>query len=129
MILQDLIALDGKLELYARDGRFLGLLSSDRTDPNSIVNLSTYGNVRSINSIYYKHGSYGGDYGRYSPYNRYCLYPPAIVFQQQPLGLVTKNKQILNKELTIVDPDVLLSIYTDLSDRVCLRNTSQLVTI
>ncbi len=124
MTLQDLIALDGKLELYAWNGQFLGLLSSDRRDPNSILNPSTYGNHRHINSIHYGHGIYGGEYGRHSPYNRSCLYPPAIVFQQQHLGLVTKNKQLVNNNLTIVDPDILLAIYGNLaSQAVTIGNT------
>jgi hypothetical protein len=127
MTLQDLIALDGKLELYAWDGHFLGLLSRDRNDPNSIINLRTYANPQNINSIYYEHGIYGGQYGRYSPYNRHCLYPPAIVLQQQSLELVTKNKHILNNDLTIIDPDVLLSIYTNLSIEFFSSNTPYLV--
>jgi hypothetical protein len=127
MTLQDLIALDGKLELYAWDGHFLGLLSSDRRDPNSIINLRTYGNPHNINSIYYEHGIYGGQYGRHSPYNRYCLYPPAIVFQQQDLGLVSKNKHIFGNDLTIIDPDVLISIYTNLSSQFILSNTPSLL--
>jgi hypothetical protein len=127
MMLIDLLALDGKLELYARDGQFLGLLSSDRTDPNSVINLRTYGNPHNINSIYYEHGIYGGQYGRHSPYNRYCLYPPEIVFQQQCLGLVTKNKHILNNDLTIVDPDILISIYTNLPNQLNMLNMLDLV--
>ena len=94
MILQDLTALDGKLELYAWDGQFLGLLSSDLNDANSIINLRTYGNAQNINSIHYKHGIYGGQYGRYSPYNYRCSYPPSIVFQRQCIGIVSKNKYI-----------------------------------
>lgn len=120
MTLQDLIELDGKLELYARDGQFLGLLSSKCSDPNSIINPRTYGNAHNINSIYYQHGKYGGQYGQHSPFNPYCRYPPAIVFQQQQLGIVTKNKQILDNDLSIIDPDLLLAIYTNLADRVVL---------
>jgi hypothetical protein len=111
---RDLIALDGKLELSARDGRFLGLLSSNRSDPNSIINPNTYGNSNYINSIHYKHGIYGGEYGRHSPYNRYCLCPPVIIFQQQYLGIVTKNKHALTGGLAIFDPDLIIAIYTNL---------------
>lgn len=124
MILQDLITLDGKLELYAWDDHFLGLLSSDRNNVNSIINLKTYGNAQNINSIYYKHGSYGGQYGRYSPYNYRCLYPPSIVFQQQYIGIVSKNKYILDRDLDIIDPDLLLSTYVNLCDRVILTSAS-----
>ncbi len=114
--LQDLIVFDGKLELYAQDGRFLGLLSSQYNEPNSILNPSKYGSASYINSIYYQHGTYGGQYGKHSPYNRYCRCPPVIVFQQQYLGLVTKNKDVVANGLTIIDPDLLISIYTNLED-------------
>ena len=127
MTLQDLISLDGKLELYAQDGRFLGLLSSDRNDPSSIINQRTYGNAHNINSIHYEHGIYGGLYGQHSPYNSCCLYPPTIVLQQQYMGLVSKNKHVLDRNLTIVDPDVLLAIYTNLSSQVRLSNLQHII--
>jgi hypothetical protein len=127
MTLQDLISLDGKLELYAQDGQFLGILSSDLNDSNSIINRRTYGNAYNINSIYYEHGIYGGQYGQHSPYNRCCLYPPTIVFQQQYVGIVSKNKHAVDRDLTIIDPDVLLSIYISLSNQVILLNTPHLV--
>lgn len=114
---RDLIALDGQLELYARDGRFLGLLSSKHNDPNSIVNPNTYGNPNYINSIHYEYGIYGGEYGRHSPYNRYCLCPPVIIFQQQYLGIVTKNKHVFTNGLVIIDPDLIISIYKNLPSR------------
>ncbi len=118
MTLQELISLDGKLELYAQDGHFLGLLSSERSDPNSIINLKTYGNPRNLNSIYYEHGIYGGQYGQYSPYNHCCLYPPTLILQQQCVALISKNKHILDRNLTIVDPDVMLAIYINLSSSI-----------
>ena len=127
MTLQDLIALDGKLELYAQDGHFLGLLSSQSNDPNSIINPSKYGNPHYLNSIHYEYGVYGGRYGHHSPYNRHCLCPPAIIFQQQYLGLVTKNKYALADGLTIIDPDVLISTYTNLSAQAISSVTAQLV--
>ena len=125
MTLQELISLDGKLELYAQNGRFLGLLSSNRHDPNSIIDRRTYGNPHKIDSIYYEHGIYGGQYGLHSPYNRCCLYPPVLVLQQQYVALLSKNKHILDRHLTIVDPDVMLAIYTNLADRVTCLKTSQ----
>lgn len=123
MNLQDLISLDGKLELYAQNGRFLGLLSSDISDPNSIINVRTYGNDHNINSIHYEHGIYGGRYGLYSPFNQCCLYPPTIVFQQQHIAIVSKNKYILDRALTIVDPDMMIAIYINLSNNIISLNS------
>jgi hypothetical protein len=127
MNLQDLISLDRQLELYAQNGHFLGLLSSDRRDPNSIINITTYGNKHNINSIHYEHGIYGGQYGQYSPYNRCCLYPPTIVLQQQYLGLVSKNKHILDRDLTIIDPDIMIAIYINLFNNIISLNLPELV--
>ncbi len=129
MTLQDLISLDGKLELYAQNGHFLGLLSSDPHDPNSIINLRTYGNARNINSIYYEHGIYGGQYGQHSPYNYCCLYPPTLILQQQCVGLVSKNKHIFDRNLTIIDPDLMIAIYTNLPIQFVLANTPQFVAV
>lgn len=123
MLLQDLIALDGKLELYAQDGRFLGLLSSDINDPNSIINPHTYGNSSYINSIHYQHGIYGGQYGQHSPYNRQCSCPPVIVSQQQYLAIVTKNKRAYLDDLIIIDPDEIVSAYTGLLAQRVARNS------
>ncbi len=125
MMLQDLIDLDGQLELYAQDGQFLGLLSSRQDDPNSIINPRKYGNANYINSIHYQHGIYGGEYGQHSPYNRHCNHPPAIVCQQQYLGLVTKNKDAMNGDLSIIDPDLLISIYTHLASLGKFQSKSQ----
>lgn len=127
MNLQDLISLDRQLELYAQNGHFLGLLSSDRRDPNSIINMRTYGDKHNINSIHYAHGIYGGQYGQYSPYNRWCLYPPTIILQQQCVGLVSKNKHILDRDLTIIDPDVIMAIYINLSNNITLLNSLDFV--
>jgi hypothetical protein len=124
---QDLISLDGKLELYAQNGQFLGLLSSDRHDPNSIINPRTYGNAHNINSIYYEHGIYGGQYGQHSPYNYCCLYPPTLILQQQYVALVSKNKHILDRNLTIIDPDLITAIYTKVPIRIVLANPPQSV--
>ncbi len=129
MNLPDLISLDRQLELYAQNGHFLGLLSSDRCDPNSIINMRTYGNKHNINSIHYEHGIYGGQYGLHSPYNRCCLYPPTIVFQQQHISLVSKNKHILDRDLKILDPDVMIAIYINLSNNITSLNSVDLVNI
>lgn len=129
MTLQDLILLDRQLELYAQNGHFLGLLSSDRHDPNSIINMRTYGNKQNINSIHYEHGIYGGQYGQYSPYSHCCLYPPTILLQQQSMGLVSKNKHILDRDLTIVDPDVMIAIYINLSNNISSLNSLNFVNI
>ncbi len=123
MNLQDLISLDGQLELYAQNGYFLGLLSSDRRNPNSIINPRIYGNKDNINSIHYEHGIYGGQYGQHSPYNRCCLYPPTIIFQQQCVALVSKNKYIIDRNLPIFDPDVVLAIYINLFNKIISVNS------
>jgi hypothetical protein len=55
---------------------------------------------------------YGSASGMYSPYNINSLYPPVIVYRGQPVLVVTKNHCVLTKGLPIVDPDLMLSVYT-----------------
>ena len=117
MKLQDLVEFDGKLELYAQNSHFLGLLSSNDRDCNSILNLQTYGSRNYVNGIHYRYGIYGGPHGQHSPYNPYCLCPPMIVFQQQSLCLLSKNMNALSNGLIIIDPDLILGIYTNLSNK------------
>jgi len=66
-ILEFLIAINGIAELWSADRVFLGLLSSNQYDPNSINNLDgIYGSFSGIQSIRNSVGIYGGLSGIYS---------------------------------------------------------------
>jgi hypothetical protein len=112
-ILEFLGDINGIAQLWAPDGQFLGWLSSDSFDQTSISNPSgLYGSSSGIYSIRNPSGMYGSASGMYSPYNINSLYPPVIVYRGQPVLVVTKNPCVLTKGLPIVDPDLMLSVYT-----------------
>jgi hypothetical protein len=78
-VLDFLTAIDGVAQLYAADGQFLGVLSSNQYDLNSIFNPNgIYGSTWGIFSIRNPSSLYGSSYGIYSPYNPNSLNPPII---------------------------------------------------
>src|SRR6476659_5830636 len=114
-ILEFLQSINGYGQLWAADGQFLGLLSSNQNDINSITNPNTFGNPYSYNSIRNASGMYGSSCGIYSPYNSLCLNPPVILYQNQPVLVMTRNSLLFTNGLPIIDPDLVLSVYLQLA--------------
>jgi hypothetical protein len=109
--------LDGYGQIWSPCGQFLGLLSSVQNNPNSIINpYGSYGSPHSPTSIQNPQGLYGTSEGIYSPYNPNSVNPPVIFYQGHPLLLLTRNLNIFTNDLTIVDPDLMLTIYEELSN-------------
>ncbi len=126
-ILEFLAAINGVAQLWGGNGVFLGLLSSDRYDSKSITNPhGAYGSSWEVHSIYNPHGLYGGSHGMYSPYNTFCLKPPIIFYQEQPVLVVTRNPYARTDELSVVDPDLLTEVYTQL-DAPRYNNTQEVL--
>ncbi|MCX7596014.1 MAG: hypothetical protein N2235_20115 [Fischerella sp.] len=115
-ILQFLAAANGIAQLWSSaDGQFLGLLSSDRHDTNSISNLhGIYGSLYGTYSIRNPHGLYGGVHGAHSPYNPYCGNPPVVFYQNQIVLVITRNTNFQTNGLPIIDPDFLLGVFMQL---------------
>lgn len=112
-IIEFLRAIDGQAQLWTNDGQFLGLLSSNQYDPNSIYNPNgTYGNSYSLTSIRNPSSLCGSTWGIYSPYNPNSLCPPAIVYQGQVIGVVTKNRHFCTNGVPTIDPDLLFATYS-----------------
>jgi len=111
-ILEFLQAIDGTGQLWAANGQFLGLLSSNANDPNSIINpYGLYGSQTSLTSIRNPSCSYSGIAGICSPYNPISIYPPSIVYQNQAVLVVTRNQTLITNGLEVVDPDLVVGIY------------------
>ncbi len=109
--------LDGYGQIWSPCGQFLGLLSSIPHNSNSIINpYGPYGSPHSPISIQNPQGLYGTSQGIYSPYNPNCINPPVIFHQGHPLLLLTRNLNIFTNGLIIVDPDLMLTIYEELSN-------------
>lgn len=112
-IVDFLAAVDSIAQLWAADGQFLGVLSSNQYDLNSVANPSGfYGGSCGVYSIQNPSGMYGGACGFYSPYNISCMNPPVVLYQNQAVLVVTRSLYAQTSGLPVVDPDLLLSIYT-----------------
>jgi len=89
--------------LIADDGQYLGKLSLNQYDVESISNpYGFYGSQYSPTSIYNQYGNYGSPYSSLSPFNQYSRTPPKIILHGRILGYLTKNVYM---NLPIVDPD------------------------
>lgn len=115
-ILDFLTNVNGVAQLWAPNGQFLGVLSSDQYDVNSISNpYGLYGGSHGFYSIQNPCGMYGGVCGFYSPYNISSFNPPIVLYQNQPVLVVTRNSYIQTNGLPVVDPDLILSVYAQLA--------------
>jgi hypothetical protein len=109
--------LDGYGQVWSPSGQFLGLLSCDAHNPYSIINpLGNYGSPHSSTSIHNPQSPYGGPNGIYSPYNLRCINPPVILYQGNPVLVLTWNLNVFTNGLNIVDADLMLAIYEELSN-------------
>ena len=69
----------GPPAVYGQNGQYLGNLSRNPYDPNSIANpYGTYGSPYSPNSINNPYGTYGSPYSPHSATNPYATSPPTI---------------------------------------------------
>lgn len=65
--------------IYSRDGRYLGKLSANPYDPDSIANpYGRYGSRYSPDSVNNPYSRYGSRYSNESPRNPYATRPPRI---------------------------------------------------
>ncbi len=112
-------ALDGYGQLWSPTGQFLGRLCSKSDYINSILNpKGAYGSPYSLTSIHNRECLYGGDNGKYSPFNPNCEKPPVVFYRSQPLFVLSLNLNLKTKDLKIIDPYLVLAIYEALSDSV-----------
>lgn len=66
--------------LYSRDGKYLGNLSTNKYDPNSVNNpYGRYGSKYSSDSINNEYGRYGSPYSSESANNPYATNAPRII--------------------------------------------------
>ena len=83
----------GRSYLLGQDAQFLGRISSNAFDKNSILNqYGPYGSPYSKSSIFNEYSPYGSPYGQYSINNPYCSTPPELYINDKKIGVVTKNK-------------------------------------
>lgn len=76
-IIEDPTLIDGELFLYAQDGTYLGKLTTDSYDSESIFN---------------EFGTYGSKFSSKSAFNEYASSPPLVIFNGETIGYLTVNK-------------------------------------
>lgn len=105
MSLQDL---DGRATLVANDGAYLGTVSSNQNNPDSICNrYRAFGSEYSSTSVRNRYSQYGSEYTNQGAYNKDTSTPPAIMYYGRKVGYLTKNKYLSGA----VDPDMLFVVY------------------
>jgi hypothetical protein len=81
--------------LVSHDGTFLGLVTRDRFDANSLSNqFGTYGSRYSATSIFNQYGQYGSLYSPNSPFNQFASNPPRLMKDGKLLAHLTVNRYI-----------------------------------
>lgn len=82
--------------IIANDGQFLGKLSLNIYDVDSILNkYGRYGNPYSPTSIMNKYSTYGSQYSSLSPFNQYTNTPPTIFLHGVKVGYLSVNRYIV----------------------------------
>jgi hypothetical protein len=98
----------GSLEgcsIIANDGTFLGIISSNKYNADSIINTyGKYGSKYNTNCIFNTYGQYGGSYSLLSPFNKYATTPPVIYKGSNSIAYLTVNTTLSPR----VDPYALI---------------------
>lgn len=84
--------------LLSQDGQYLGRLTLNRFDTDSIMNqYGPYGSEFATASIWNQYSTYGSKYSSYSPFNPYTSTPPIIYLRGRKVGHLTVNSYIFNR--------------------------------
>jgi hypothetical protein len=101
-------------EIYAYDGQFLGILSSNSFNSFSINNsFGSYGSKFSSTSMFNQFGQYGGLFATMSPFNKFTQYPPTVYIAGQPVAYITVNQFVFGAR---IDPKELFTFLGRSSD-------------
>lgn len=97
---QDIRSNLGESYLVAHDGSYLGKLTSNAFDNDSLLNkFGPYGNEFSPKSIFNEFGNYGGKFSTQSPFNEFSSTPPKIFVNGQLFGFLTVNEFVSGKKV------------------------------
>lgn len=78
--------------IFAADGKYLGKITSNRFDQDSIGNqFGSYGSQYSQTSIFNTYGPYGGDFSSTSAFNQFATSPPIIYLNGRAQWFLTIN--------------------------------------
>ncbi len=99
-------SLDGRAIIVGQDPErtYLGKISSNRFDTDSIINEFGRGSKYRSDSILNDFGQFGSRFSSYSPFNPYASDPPKVFIGTQFVGYLTKNIAKYPR----IDPDALI---------------------
>ena len=101
-------SISGHATLVADDGTYLGVISSNRYQNESVCNeYGPHGSPYRQDSVRNEYSAYGSPYRSGSAYNPYTSNPPRIYLNGRAIGYLTKNDFLAGA----VDPDVLFATY------------------
>jgi len=80
--------------IVARDGTFLGKISKNEFDSDSIANEFGFGNPFGSESLFNEFGRFGNKFSNESPFNEMATQPPVIVGAHGVIGVLTSNSSI-----------------------------------
>lgn len=84
--------------LIAQDAQYLGRITPNQNDTNSILNpYGPYGSRYSTTSIFNPYSRYGSRYGEFSLNNQYCSLAPRLFIQGRFLGHVSANRYVSDR--------------------------------
>ena len=85
----------GDAYLMGADGRYLGKITPDSSDPDALTNpYGRHGSRYSPYSIFNPTSPYGSKEGEFSIHNPHTTTPPELYLQGKPAGRVTANKKL-----------------------------------
>jgi len=85
----------GPSYLIAQDKQFLGRVTENAYDPDSLLNrYGPYGSRYSQTSIFNTYSPYGSPYGQFSLRNRYSTQPPKLFLNGRFSGNVSENQYV-----------------------------------
>ena len=97
---QDIRSGKGESYIIAHDGTYLGKLTSNDFDTDSLLNdFGPYGNEFSPKSIFNEFGTYGSEFSSQSPFNEFTSTPPKIFVNGALYGQLTVNEFVAGKKV------------------------------
>lgn len=96
----DIRSKQGESYIVSNDGQFLGKLTSNEIDNDSLLNeFGPYGSEFSPTSIFNQFGTYGSEFSVLSPFNEFSSSPPKIFVNGQLYGYLTENEFVTGKKI------------------------------
>lgn len=97
----DIRAEKGESFIIANDNEYLGKLTSNEFDSDSLLNqFGPYGNEFSPKSIFNEFGTYGSEFSSLSPFNEFTSTPPQIFIDGRFYGYLTMNQFLQEKKIS-----------------------------